>query len=85
MVSLLILLPINDDNEINYYINQVKARNLSKRQLEEIIKSKEYERLDESTKLKLINQEQLEIKDLIPNPIQIKNNNNYEIITEKIL
>ena len=39
----LILLPIKNINEINYYINQVSKRNLSKRQLEEIVKNNEYE------------------------------------------
>ena len=52
----LILLPIKDTNKINYYIDQVSKRNLSKRQLETIIKNKEYERLPEDTKNKLINE-----------------------------
>jgi hypothetical protein len=42
------------------------------RQLEIIIKNNEYERLLEETKLKLINKEPTEVKDLIPNPIMIK-------------
>ena len=50
----LILLPIKDIDKINYYIEQVSKRNLSKRQLEDIIKSKEYERLPDNTKNKLI-------------------------------
>ena len=33
-----ILLPLKDDDKINYYIGQVSQRNLSKRQLQEIIK-----------------------------------------------
>ena len=45
-----LLFPLNDDIKIDYYIEQVSKRNLSKRQLEEIIKNKEYERLPESTK-----------------------------------
>ena len=40
-----LLFPLNNDNKIDYYIEQVSKRNLSKRQLEEIIKNKEYERL----------------------------------------
>ena len=32
----------DDNNKINYYTNQVEKRNLSKRQLEDIIKSNEY-------------------------------------------
>ena len=46
----LILLPIKDNDAIYYYIKQVSKRNLSKRQLEEIIKSKEYERLPIETR-----------------------------------
>lgn len=34
-----LLFPLDDDNEINYYINQIIKRNLSKRELEVIIKS----------------------------------------------
>ena len=79
-----VLIPLKDYNKINYYISQTIKRNLSKRQLEVIIKSNEYERLPESTKDKLINKEDLEVKDLIPNPVLIKNNN-YECVSEKIL
>ncbi len=49
------LLPLKDINEINYYVNVSISQNLSKRQLCERIKNKEYERLDEDTKRKLIN------------------------------
>lgn len=80
-----LLFPLNDDNGINYYINQVIERNLSKRELKTIIKSNEYERLPESTRNKLIKNEQSDVVDLVKNPIQIKNNSNYEIISERIL
>jgi len=46
----LILLPIKDINKLNYYINQISKRNLSKRQLQDIIRKQEYERLPEDTK-----------------------------------
>ena len=81
----LLLIPINNINEIRYYATQTKERNLSKRQLEEIVKNKEYERLPIETKNKLMNEEKLEVKDLVPNPILIRNKNNIEIITEKVL
>ena len=81
----IILLSLNDYNKIKYYITQVVTRNLSKRELEHIIKNKEYERLPKETKNKLIIKEKSEIKDLIKNPIIIKNTNNYKIISEKIL
>lgn len=41
------------DNEIFYYTVQVKKRRLTKRQLENIVRNKEYDRLDDKTKNKL--------------------------------
>jgi len=79
------LFSLNDSNEINYYANQIEKRNLSKRQLEEIIKNKEYKRLPAETKKKLALDYKIEIKDLVPNPILIRNKNNIEIVTEKVL
>lgn len=79
------LFSLNDSNEINYYVNQIEKRNLSKRQLEEIIKNKEYKRLPAETKKKLALDYKIEIKDLVPNPILIRNKNNIEIINEKTL
>ena len=81
------LLSIGNVNEINYYINITEKYNLSIRELRERIKSKEYQRLDNNTKLKLINKEELDIKDNIKNPIVIHNKNNpdKENISEKIL
>ena len=49
------LLSLKDFNEILYYIQICTKYNLSKRQLRERIKNKEYERLDDATKDKLIN------------------------------
>lgn len=80
-----LLFPLNDDNEINYYIDQVTKRNLSKRQLEEIIKFNEYKRLPEETKNKLSDKQEPNIIDYVKNPIIIKNNKNYEILSEKVL
>ena len=79
------LLPIKNYDKINYYANQCIKYNLSKRQLEEKIKSKEYERLSESTKKKLISNEQPLLPDLVKNPILIKNTNKYTEISEKVL
>jgi len=53
--------------------------------LEEIIKNKEYERLPEETKNNLIKKEKSSVVDFVKNPIIIKNSNNYEIISEKVL
>ena len=79
------LLPIKNYDKINYYANQCIKYNLSKRQLEEKIKSKEYERLSGSTKTKLISNEQPLLLDLVKNPILIKNTNKYTEISEKVL
>ena len=79
------LFSLTDNNEINYYAEQIEKRNLSKRQLEEIIKNREYERLPIETRNKLMNSEKINVKDLVPNPILIRNKNNIEIIIEKTL
>ena len=79
------LLPYNDINKINYYVDIVEKQKISVRQLRERIKNKEYERLPEETKIKLIYKEESKVEDLIKNPIIIKNSNNYEIVSEKIL
>ena len=81
----LILLPIKNINEINYYIRQVSNRNLSKRQLEAIVKNGEYERLPLETKNKLLTDERVEMNDLLPDPIFIKNSKNIQVVTEKAL
>ena len=74
-----------DENELIYYISIAYERNLSKRELREKIKNKEYERLPVKTKKKLTLNDEIEVKDLVPNPILIKNKNNFEIISEKAL
>ena len=79
------LFSLTNKNEINYYAEQIEKRNLSKRQLEEIIKNNEYERLPIETKNKLMLDDKIEVKDLVPNPILIKNKNNEEVVTEKAL
>ena len=81
----LILLPLKNIDKINYYAEQVSKRNLSKRGLEAIVKNKEYERLPESTKNKLIKKEKTKVSDFVKNPIVIKNTKKYEIVSEKIL
>ena len=80
-----VLFTLKDNNEINYYVKQIINKNMSKRELEYIVKSKEYERLPDETKNKIIKEEKLEVKDLVPNPILIKNKYNIEIIAEKVL
>ncbi len=49
----LLLISINDYDEINYYIKVTKENNLSQRELQEIIKNQEYQRLSLETRKKL--------------------------------
>ncbi len=63
------LLSIDNVNEINYYIKISIEQNLSVRQLRERIKNKEYERLDDITREKLIAKEETTLVDLIKNPL----------------
>jgi len=79
------LISLKNYDEILYYINICVDQNLSKRELETKIKNKEYERLDEKTKNKLINKEKTEIIDYVKNPILIRNSFNYKQMSEKIL
>ena len=79
------LLSIKTDDKLSYYLNLSITQNIGVRELRDKIKSKEYERLPVETKNKIIKEEKLEVKDLVPNPILIKNKNNIEIVTEKVL
>ena len=79
-----LLFSLNNE-QINYYINITVERNFAVRELENKIKSNEYERLPIETRKKLIHEEKLEVKDLVPNPILIKNVNSIGSITEKVL
>ena len=80
------LIWFEDYDKINYYIEISKDQNLSVRQLREKIKNNEYERLPEKTKQKIIkNKYKLEIADLVKEPVLIRNKNNNENVSEKIL
>lgn len=74
-----------DENKFQYYVRIAELNNLSIRQLRERIKSKEYERLPESTKNKIMNQDKSNIVDFVKNPIMIRNSNMYNIFSEKVL
>ena len=80
----LILIPLKDINVIYYYSKQVILRSLTKRELEALIKSREYERLDDNTKSKLITNEELKLPDLVPDPILIKTEFNQEKLSEYV-
>ena len=79
------LLSLNDINKINYYIRITEEQNLSVRKLRKRIKSREYERLDDNTKEKLINKEEINTGDLIKDPILIRNKFDTSKISEKML
>ena len=80
-----ILLSLKDKNKINYYIDLCINLNLSKRQLIDHIKNKDYERLDDDTKLKLIENKEISLMDTIKNPVIINNPNNINVYKEEIL
>ena len=77
------LLSLNNIDKINYYVKITEEQNLSVRELRNKIKSNEYERLDNKTKEKLKKEEQLQVQDLVKNPIILKTDK--EIIKEKAL
>lgn len=79
------LLSLDNYNEIKYYIKITMKNNLGYRELKTMIKNEEYKRLSVDTLIKLTANEKLEVSDLIPNPILIKNKSNIEVTTEKIL
>ena len=81
------LFVLDDKSEIDYYIDITLKEKLGYRQLHKRIKSKEYQRLDDKTKNKLMNKKELDIYDNIKNPIYINTytNNNNSNIEEKIL
>lgn len=79
------ILSLKDIDEIKYYLNECEIKNLTQRQLHELIKQKTYNRLSIEVKNKLINKEQLKVNDLIPNPIFIKTKSLKEDLTEYAL
>ena len=79
------LLSLDNIDKINYYIELCDSQIITRDELKKRIKSQEYERLSESTKTKLISNEQPLLPDLVKNPILIKNTNKYTEISEKVL
>lgn len=75
------VLSLKDINAIKYYLNECENKKLTVKQLQSIIKSKEYDRLTENAKDKLIKNKELKVDDLIPNPILIKNTYSNEKLT----
>ena len=79
------LLKLNDVNELLYYINCINKMNLTTRELDSKLKSKEYERLDSKIKEKLVKQEEVSVKDKIPDPIVLEGLEYKEKLTEKVV
>lgn len=79
------LIWFDDVNKINYYVDMVNNQSLSVRELKYKLKNNEYERLEEKTKEKLSNKEELLPQDFLKNPILINNSYDYVDISEKIL
>ena len=79
------VLSLKDINAIRYYLNECENQNLTIKQLQIIIKNREYDRLSDKTKDKLIKSKKLKVDDLVPNPIIIKVNSLNEKITEYAL
>lgn len=79
------LIPLKDINAIKYYIYLCEKLNLTRNELVIKIRNREYERLDEETKSKIITRNKYSVVDFVKNPVLIKNNYNYEEITEKVL
>ncbi|MBP3841613.1 MAG: DUF1016 family protein [Bacilli bacterium] len=80
-----LLISLDSIEKINYY-SMISIENLySVRELQLSIKNKEYERLSETTKRKLITDGERKADDLVKNPILIKNKNSITKVSEKVL
>ena len=79
------VLSLKNINAIIYYLSECENKNLTQRQLHELIKHNSYNRLSNETKTKLIESKELKVNDLIPNPIIIKSGLLKEEISEYAL
>ena len=79
------VLVFKDINEIKYYLNECENKSLTQRQLHELIKQNTYNRLSQKTKNKLIESENINIEDFIPNPLLFKKKEMNTKITEYAL
>ena len=79
------ILTIKSIDEIIFYLSEADSKNLTQRQLHEIIRLNTYNRISLETKNKLINSNSLNLKDLIPNPIILKSNININDLSEYAL
>ena len=79
------LLVLKDDDAIKYYMEICELKNLTRRELHEKIRSKEFGRLPLDIKNKINNTTALNVIDVIPDPILIKDNRNYDKFSEYAL
>ena len=82
------ILSIKNENERNYYINQVILNNLSVRELQKEIKNKAFDRLSYADKehIEIISDtNSLSIKDMIKDPIILKTDKNMDKIDEQTI
>ena len=80
-----LLISLHSIEKINYYSSLSVKNNYSVRQLESVIKYNDYERVDDKTKTKLINKENISVVDFVRNPIVVRNSLNIDEVTEKYL
>lgn len=78
------LMTLSDKNEINYYINIIREKNIGYRELNKLIKNHDYDRLSKKAKNKINLNKIISIEDFVKNPIIIKNNK-YQVLSEKVL
>ena len=86
------ILPIKNENERNYYINQVILNNLSSRELIKEMKSKAFERLSYADKnnIKLIDENNksnlpMTIKDIIKDPVILETDMDLSNVNEEAI
>ncbi len=79
------LLVLKDDDAIKYYMEICELKNLTRRELHEKIRSKEFERFPLDTKNKIVNTTALNVIGVIPDPIMIKDNRDYDKFSEYAL
>ena len=83
------ILSIKNENERNYYINQILLNNLSSRELQKEIKNKSFDRLSYKDKnnIEIISDmnSSLSIEDMIKDPIILKSDIDTNEINEKVI
>ena len=82
---IIILLRLKNIDEINYHVTECINHNYSKRELERIIKNKEYQRIDDKAKSKIVNNEKLDVVDYIKDSIILNKKHDYNKISEYAL